>query len=208
MLVVAQGVMLFGGLMGLFLFVYANAFIVKRLVRADRRIGREEVRMEAAQLQAGASTSTAVSTQLALPEPSGRNTEEALYLMYQEQVRRFIDAKIDIMKSTAETQNRILLLQAQAMASTTVHHGPAQIEGAAGGRGGIHYLPAMTAAAGDADEMAVPAKRDVLSVLMEQHEVLRSEARDRLDEIDHQIRTLPGPSMDAWVMAQAHQTIN
>jgi len=206
MLIVAQGVMLFGGMMGLFLFLYANVFIVKRLVRADRRISRVEVQMEAAVTEP--QTSTAVSTQVALPELAGRNVEDALYLMYHEQVRRFIDAKIDIMKSTAETQNRILLLQAQAMASTTVQRGPAMIETGTGDRGAIRYLPAMKAESEDEDDLAVPGKRDVLSVLMEQHEVLRSQAQDRLEEIDHQIRSLPGPSMDAWAMAQAHQTIN
>ena len=45
-------------------------------------------------------------------------TQEMLYYMYQDQLRRFIDAKIDIMKSSIDTQNKILLMQAKATIET------------------------------------------------------------------------------------------
>lgn len=207
-ILVAQGVLLMGSAVGIVLFVYANLFIFKRLLGFDKRISRQE-----AIALAGMPTApqTAVSTQVLMIDANPRSTEETLYLMYQEQVRRFIDAKIDIMRSTAETQNRVMLLQAQAMAATTTQREPLTIESSAS-RDGIHYLPTMVPAGGDGgsanDDLMVPGRRDVLGALMEHHEVIRDETKRRLEEIDEQMRSLPGPSMAGWTMANAYQCIN
>ncbi len=206
-IIVAQGVLLLGSVVGLVLFVYANLFIFKRLLGFDKRISRQEAISLAAM---PAAPQTAVSTQVVMIDANPRDTEETLYLMYQEQLRRFIDAKIDIMRSTAETQNRVMLLQAQAMCNASAQRGPLTLDSRAD-REGIRYLPAMVPAGDDgeeSDEMMVPARRDPLGALMEQHEVIRDETKRRLAEIDEQMRTLPGPSLNGWAMATAHQSIN
>ncbi len=203
-IIVAQGVLLLGSAVGIALFVYANVFIFKRLLGFDKRISRQE----AIDLADMPTTSQAVTTQVVMIDANPRSTEESLYLMYQEQLRRFIDAKIDIMRSTAETQNRVMLLQAQAMCNTTAQRAPLTLESSAARRDGIHYLPTMVPAGGDAgtdDDVMVPGRRDVLGVLMEQHEVIRDETKRRLEEIDEQMRSLPGPSMAGWAMAGACQ---
>ena len=209
-IVVAQGVLLMGSLVGIVLFVYANVFIFKRLLGFDKRISRQEA---IALAEMPAAPQTAVTTQVLMIESNPRSTEETLFIAYQEQLRRFIDAKIDIMRSTAETQNRVMLLQAQAMCNTTAQRAPLTIESSSAGRDGIHYLPTMVPAGGDMGEdedgeMTVPGRRDVLGTLMEHHEVIRDETQRRLEEIDEQMRSLPGPSMAGWAMAGAHQSVN
>jgi len=208
-ILVAQGVLLMGSVVGIVLFVYANVFIFKRLLGFDKRITRQEA---IALAEMPTAPQTAVSTQVVMIDANPRSTEETVYLMYQEQLRRFIDAKIDIMRSTAETQNRVMLLQAQAMCNTTAQPAQLTIESSSGGRDGIHYLPTMVPAGGDGgsanDDLMVPGRRDVLGALMEHHEVIRDETKRRLEEIDEQMRTLPGPSMAGWAMANAHQCIN
>ena len=208
-IVVAQGVLLLGSVVGLVLFVYANVFIFKRLVGSDKRISRQEA---VALAEIPATPQTAVSTQVVMIDANPRSTEETLFLLYQEQLRRFIDAKIDIMRSASETQNRVMLLQAQAMCNSTVQREPLTIENSAASRDGIRYLPTMVPAGSDAEEadeeVMVPARRDVLGVLMEHHEAVRDETRRRLEEIDEQMRSIPGPSMNGWAMANAHHCIN
>ncbi len=198
-ILVAQGVLLMGSLVGIVLFVYANVFIFKRLLGFDKRISRQEA-IQLAEMPAV--PQTAVTTQVLMIESNPRSTEETLYIAYQEQMRRFIDAKIDIMRSTAETQNRVMLIQAQAMANATVQ--PAHLTLENGRRDNVHYLPTMVSAGDDGEEdLMVPAKRDVLGALMEQHEVIRDHTQRQLEEIDAQMRTLPGPSMAGWAMANA-----
>ena len=212
-IIVAQGVLLLGSAVGIVLFVYANLFIFKRLLGFDKRISRQEA---VALAEMPAAPQTAVSTQVVMIDANPRSTEETLYLLYQEQLRRFIDAKIDIMRSTAETQNRVMLLQAQAQAhmvcNTTAEREPLTIESSATGRDGIRYLPTMVPAGGDGgeadDDVMVPGRRDVLGALMEHHEIIRDETKRRLEEIDEQMRSLPGPSIAGWAMANAHQSIN
>ncbi len=215
-IIVAQGVLLFGSVVGLFLFVYANVFIFKRLLGFDKRISRQEA---IALAETPTTANTTVTTQVVMFDSNPRDTAETLFLLYQEQLRRFIDAKIDIMRSTAETQNRVMLLQAQAMCNTTAQRTPLTIESAAANRDSIRYLPTMVPAGGDmvtsddsmsGDDMdlMVPGRRDVLGALMEHHEVIRTETKRQLDEIDEQMRTLPGPSMEGWAMANVHHTIN
>ncbi len=204
LIIVAQGVLLLGSAVGIALFVYANVFIFKRLLGFDKRITRQE----AIELAAIPATPQPVTTQVLMIDSNPRGAEETLYLLYQEQLRRFIDAKIDIMRSTAETQNQVMLLQAQAMCNATAQREPLTLEYGARGQTGIHYLPAMVPAGGDSannQNLMVPGRRDVLDTLLDQHEVIRDETKRRLEEIDEQMRSLPGPSMAGWAMASAFQ---
>ena len=88
------------------------------------------------------------------------------------------------------------------MANATTQ--PAHLTLENGHRDNVHYLPTMVSAGDDGEgELMVPAKRDVLGALMEQHEVIRDHTQRQLEEIDEQMRTLPGPSMAGWAMANA-----
>ena len=207
--IVAQAVLLTGSVVGLALFVYANVFIFKRLLASDEIISRRESIDIATLPTVAAAPQTAVSTQMVIIDANPRSTEETLFLLYQEQLRRFIDAKIDIMRSTSETQNRVMLLQAQAMCNATNHAVPLAIESLPRPSVGTSTLPTIAPYQAEAEEGAMePARRHVLGALMEHHETIRDETRRQLEEIDLQMRNLPGPSMAGWVMANAHHCIN
>jgi len=184
-LIVAQTMVLICAVCGLLMFIYIHVFSYRRLHRAERRMNRDDAR-EDRELANAQPQSQAVM----LAMPAGAS-QEALFYLYHEQVRRFIDAKIDIMRNAAETQNRILLIQAEAMKNGAMEPGPLLLE----------------ARSGDGEyEVAVPARQGNVSMLSEQLRTARSETERHLSEIDQQIRSLPGPSLDQWVMAQARHT--
>ena len=192
MILVAEGIMLAGAAFGVIVFIYANVFIVRRLYGHDRRLSRTE----AMACQAAAAT-TLPSTEVISTEPSLAVSQEAMFYLYHEQVRRFIDAKIDIMRSTAETQNRIMLMQAQAVCTGAVPAPALMIEAGEARDTRMAMVPACV-------EETAP-RSGLIAAIAEQHRMLRTEAKRHLDEIDHQIRSLPGPSPEVWMMAQVHE---
>lgn len=185
LLIVAQAMVLICAVCGLSLFLYVHVFSFRRLRRQERTFNREDARADREVVTAQAGTQLAVAG-----GGLGAPTQEALFYLYHEQVRRFIDAKIDIMRSAAETQNRIMLIQAEVVRD-----------------GGGEPAPMMLEARSDGGcEVAMPARRSAAALLDEQLRAARGETERHLSAIDQQIRTLPGPSLDHWVAAQAGQT--
>lgn len=184
MLIVAQTMVLICAVCGLLMFLYIHVFSFRRLRRQERRMNREDARDDRA------SAAVEPQAQTVVPALSAGASQEALFNLYHEQVRRFIDAKIDIMRSAAETQNRILVIQAEAIRDGAVEPAPLLLEAGADGSCAV----------------AVPVARHGVSRLSEQLHLARRETEHHLSEIDQQIRSLPGPSLDQWVTAQARQS--
>ncbi len=189
MIVVAQTMFLVVAACGLMMFLYIHLFSYRRLRHHERRLDRDDARAD--RQMAGPPEP---GTQLAAIGMAPAQAEAALFYLYQEQVRRFIDAKIDIMRSAAETQNRIMVIQAETVRNAAALPGPHMIT----------HLAARTldiSADGDIDvdraEM-VPTVRANAQPLTEQLCTVRSETERHLAEIDEQIRALPGPSLQQW----------
>jgi len=184
-LIVAQTMVLICAVCGLALFLYVHAFSYRRLRHQERSLDREDTRSDRADAAARPGTQLAIDA-----APLGAPTRDALFYLYHEQVRRFLDAKIDIMRSAAETQNRILLMQAEVVRDTGKEATPPMLEMRPGGD----------------CELAIPPRRDGAALLGDQLSAARRETERHLSEIDRQIRALPGPSLDRWVAAQAGQS--
>ncbi|MEI8395456.1 MAG: hypothetical protein WCF85_12015 [Rhodospirillaceae bacterium] len=183
MIIVAQTMVLTCAVCGLLMFIYINLFSYRRLRRQERQLDRADDRID--RVQAEASTAMVVSGM------NGAFGQEALFYLYQEQVRRFIDAKIDIMRSSAETQNRILLMQAEVVRNSSAQpSGPMLLEASPSGE----MLPATI------PQSSSP--RPEIMMLSEQMRTARAETDRHLAAIDEQMRSLPGPSIDHWVAAQ------
>ena len=184
MLIVAQTMVLSCAAVGLLMFLYIHLFSFRRLRHHERRIDRDEARADrdlAATPEPG--------TQLASVGMAPAQSEAALFYLYQEQVRRFIDAKIDIMRSAVETQNRIMVIEAETVRNAAALPAPPTIEIAANGELAREHA------------LIVPARRSASSLLADQLRMVRNETERHLAEIDQQIRALPGPSLDHWAAA-------
>ncbi len=168
---------------GLTLFVYIHVFSYRRLRHQDRHLDREEARADRAMMALPEAT-----TQPAVVGMAPAQAEAALFYLYQEQVRRFIDAKIDIMRSAAETQNRILVIQAETVRNAAALPAP--------------HMPSphMIEINGDGSA-ALPARLTEAAPMVEQLHTVRTETERHLAEIDQQIRSLPGPSLTQWTTA-------
>jgi len=177
-LIVAQTMVLICAACGLTMFLYVHLFSYRRLRRQERRLDRDEARSDretAAAPEPGC--------QLAAVGMAPAQAEAALFYLYQEQVRRFIDAKIDIMRSAAEAQNRILVIQAETAREAAAHPAPPTFDI-------------------DADGAAtLPARREGPAPFFDQLRVVRAETERHLADIDDQIRALPGPSLNQWAAA-------
>ena len=181
MLIVAQTMVLTCAACGLLMFLYIHLFSFRRLRHHERRIDRDEAWADRSLAQGEAKA----GTQLAPVGMAPEQAEAALFYLYQEQVRRFIDAKIDIMRSAVETQNRIMVIQAETVRNAAALPAPHLIEIDAEGAAS---LPALL-------REREPAP------LADQLHTVRAEAERHLAEIDQQIRALPGPSLGQWTAA-------
>ncbi|MEI7607022.1 MAG: hypothetical protein WCJ64_06530 [Rhodospirillaceae bacterium] len=182
MLVVAQTMVLVCAGCGLMMFLYVHLFSYRRLRRQEHRLDRDEARADRAEAAV-----PEPGTALAAPGLAPAQTEAALFCLYQEQVRRFIDAKIDIMRAAADTQNRLVLIHAET-------------EREAVRRGGtiIDIVPEEGPVGGGT---LLPARREQTIGVFDQLRTVRSETERHLAEIDQQIRALPGPSLHQWAVA-------
>ena len=192
MLVIAQSMVLICAVCGLAMYLYIHVFSFRRLRHQERRFGREDAN------EARANAKADTETQVAVITAGAGYGRDALFYLYQEQIRRFIDAKIDILRASAETQNRILLMEAEAIRDGVALPPPCRFE------------PATITATNDTDTDVVvmvpvpfpaPAPQEP-SLLSERFQAVRRETERNLAEIDQQIRSLPGPSLDHWVMAE------
>ncbi|MEI6559761.1 MAG: hypothetical protein WCO00_15260 [Rhodospirillaceae bacterium] len=184
MLIVAQTMVLTCAACGLVMFLYIHLFTFRRLRHQERRFDRDEAR---ADRELGAAAEP--GTQLAVAGMMPAQTEAAMFYLYQEQVRRFIDAKIDIMRNAAETQNRIMVIQAETLRNTASRPALQTID--------IDLDGSQIA---DGPTM-LPARREEAFPLSDQLRAARAETERHLAEIDQQIRSLPGPSLNQWVNA-------
>ena len=136
---------------------------------------------------------------VALSGPDSTRNQEALFYLYEEQVRRFIDAKIAIMRTSAETQNRILLMQAEVGIGISSPHAPLLLESALRNGRDAHPVNVPAVCQNDADQGN--AGRDELGLqLAQQAQNVRSETKRHLAEIERQMRSIPGASIDQWVI--------
>ena len=168
------------------MFLYVHLFSYRRLRRQEHRLDRDEARADRAEAAV-----PEPGTALAAPGLAPAQTEAVLFCLYQEQVRRFIDAKIDIMRAAADTQNRLVLIHAET-------------EREAVRRGGtiIDLEPeALDPEGAPLRSALLPARREQTAGVFDQLRTVRSETERHLAEIDQQIRALPGPSLHQWAAA-------
>jgi hypothetical protein len=194
---VTQSLIVISSLCGILFFIYVNFFSYVRLQLDKRRMVREA--QEEEDMAARAANERNLP---ALPAFNREAAEESMYYLYQEQVRRLIDAKIDIMRSMAETQNRIALVQAEVVRLNTEKE-LCLVQN--GGGADQLCLPANEdgeAAPKSAEVVVFQPKDKAMSSLLAQQQAMRDEAERRLMDIDAQIRSLPGASLDRWVAAQ------
>ncbi len=179
MLIVAQSMALTCAGCGLLMFIYIHFFSYRRLRYQGRHMECDEARNNR-QMEVASDP----GQQIALVGMAPAQADAALFYLYQEQVRRFIDAKIDILRNAAETQNRILVIQAETVRNASLQSGSPMIE--------IDTK---------CDAMLPAVHREVSSLFNQFHEV-RGNVERNLADIDEQIRSLPGPSLSQWASSQ------
>ncbi len=238
---------------GILAFVYVNWFTYRGLRREQKRADLEDQFAEGL-------TFRNEDPDPQLEQIDLQRREEALFYMHQEQVRRLFDAKLDLIRSSADTQNKISLIQAEVVrlrAERDVraaesgrlerpddylaleHQGadpPAAPSGSGGSAsatieptGGTDVVDAEVVDAPDAaaprraegdgaatspaddgatDELDedIDAHERMIELLKAEHERQKTETEQRLAELDQQIRTLPGISVDGWVRSQSQST--
>lgn len=199
---------------GLVLFIFVNYFVVRRL-QLDERRSRMNIE------QPNAVSMEEVTPQRS-PEEIERERELALFYMHQEQVRRLVDAKIDIIKDSAETNNKIALIQAEVAKINAekevrmIESGmsPAQPQMLSLAHGGVVDVDEDSDGSMIAMEAETPKggtkwgrhaddEDDSLTGdLSKQQRSVRYESERQLAELEEQMHGLPGRSMSGWVRAQ------
>ena len=178
MLVIAQGMVLICASCGLLMYLYIHVFSFRRLRHQERRLDRDESRLDREM-----AVSSETGSKLTAVGMAPAQTEAALFYLYQEQLRRFIDAKIDIMRSSAETQNRIMVIEAETVRNAAGRLPPPQIDIDQNGNA------------------VLPVVREEVRPLSDKLHTVRTETERHLAEIDEQMRSLPGPSLNQWTAA-------
>ncbi len=173
--IIAQVMLLIAAGAALFMYMYVHMFSLRRLRRHGRQIDRAEDRE--------AREAALANEHLALAGPSAAQREDAVFYLYHEQVRRFIDAKIDIIRSAADTQNRILLLQAKEACERGRVTGPVLI--------GVRAVGETAQPVHNEAEHGVG--RDNGLLLSDSLEKARLQVQSQLDVIDQQMHGLPNP---------------
>lgn len=203
---------------GLFVFIFVNWFTFRRLQHEHRRVLEDKIERPIDRVQL---VYAEEDSRLSI-EAMEREKEMALFYMHQEQVRRLLDAKIDVIRNTAETHNRIALVQAEVVKLAaekevrlaengmidgeisrpmTIEHHPIMDVAEDGSAslvvGDPCNLPVAANAAGPTSQVG-----QLLGTLSQQQQAMRSETERQLELIDSQMHSLPGKSMAGWVESQ------
>lgn len=208
MVTISQSLVVISCLCGILFFIYVNFFSYARLQLDKRRMIREANEEERRAVEADRQAALP-----ALPAFNREQAEESMYYLYQEQVRRLIDAKIDILRSMSDTQNRIALMQAE-VARNTSQRDLLMVQSRVAGQE-VLSLPEPAAEGEYADDhrdaevlqggsvVVFKPRERAMNSLIEQQKLAREEAERRLAMIDEQMRSLPGASLDRWVASQS-----
>jgi len=119
-------------------------------------------------------------------QEESRRRGQVLFLMHQEQVRRLIDAKIDVVRTLAAAQARLTTVRAELIQ----RHSEILLRIAETGQGD-----------GSAASTALAEAHNQLALILEQHQQLKADAEQRLATIEAEMRALPGTSGEGWVAA-------
>ncbi len=202
---------------GLFAFIFVNWFTYRRLRFEQRRAEAEKI-----ERPAGLGLADQGYDQTPGRDIDLQQRDQALFYMHQEQVRKIFDAKLEIIKSAADAQHKISVIQAEVLKlkaekdfklledrsdmgdeeamvligqpAASVENLPSTVDSDDSGNG-VANLPANV---NDYERM--------MQFLAEQQERTKVDVQSRLDELDAQLRALPGQSVDRWVKAQTDST--
>jgi len=197
---------------GLVLFVFVNYFVIRRLQADDRR-NRMAMNQPIVAVVAEVVPNRS-------PEDIEREKELALFYMHQEQVRRLVDAKIEVIKDSSRTNNQIAIIQAEV---AKIH---AEKEVRLIESGVIPTEPKMLAIEHDrlieveedqhgelvvqdrdgANPWGQRVPDEFLGSLARQQRAVRNESERQLAELEEQMQGLPGRSMGGWVKSQLDST--
>ncbi|CAK0779324.1 hypothetical protein CCP2SC5_80030 [Azospirillaceae bacterium] len=132
-------------------------------------------------------------------EQSRLMQEQSLFYMHQEQVKRFFDAKLEIVRSITDAQNRISVIQAE-IARTRIDGEMRMIEYGHKQRtdNNTQYDPENDPDL-EAMRKAKIVHEEQLHEMIRLQEATKYEAERRLMDLDNEIRRLPGASIDNWV---------
>jgi len=136
---------------------------------------------------------------------SGKN--QALYYLHQEQMRRLMDAKLEMIRSTIETQNKISLLKAE-VARLKAERDYKQAEPGQAGEQTRHALvepPEGAAAAGNGTDnlgRLIEQHEQTLEALIDAQKDLKQEVEERIQVLESEIKAMPGSSPEAWATEQ------
>ncbi|MEI6558732.1 MAG: hypothetical protein WCO00_10020 [Rhodospirillaceae bacterium] len=181
--VAAQSMVIIFCLCGLLMFLYVHLFSTRRIKRLAVELRRGDVRQD------GGDPGLAGE---ALPRLAAPTLRDLIYLQ-QEQVRRITDAKIEIIRSAANTENQMLLMHARAACDGRGAPGPQTIEmralrGPAAVADGCATVLVVTEAGDDDEARAVqgrvPQLRDYL-------QASRAQTRHHLAEVDQHFGSWP-----------------
>ncbi|MBI1208347.1 MAG: hypothetical protein GC191_13815 [Azospirillum sp.] len=120
-------------------------------------------------------------------EKERQRHEQVLYLMHQEQIRRLLDHKMEIVKSVAAAQNQLTATRADIVRLLA----QSRLKLIESGQSG-----------NPAAEEAMAAYEREIDEMVHQQEEMKKNAEQRLAEIDAQIRAMPGGSTEAWIAGQ------
>lgn len=145
------------------------------------------------------------------PAESGTSRNQALFYLHQEQMRRFMDAKLEILRATVDTQNKISLLKAE-IARLKAERDFKQAEGGHAGEQ-TRYALAQPADGSSPTGNVTGNGSDNLSRLIERHEEtldaliasqqeIKQEAEEKLQALESELKALPGSSPEAWAEEQ------
>jgi uncharacterized small protein (DUF1192 family) len=224
MITYTQVLLLVSCSVGIILVLFVNWSVFKRMYR-DHRVAHLR---QAGMTTVGITPTPVVIHQIQLPgqqtgqavgQPLGLSEEErerALFYQHQEQVRRLFDAKIDLVKSTIETQNRIAVIQAEVIkieaekgespAAQQLLTAPTDIQ---------EEVPSGTAVVSltpESEENVEAGLRvAAMSRLREESLRLAADAKDKLVEIDDHIRLVASQDdkmMERWVKEQSLEAMS